>query len=188
MAADTRPILVGPWVGEVGFEVLYWVPFVRWAAQEFHIDPARLVAISRGGTAGWYRPFVGRYHEVFDYVSREEFRRFEREHGQPSGYRPIGYLLLVPADRWDAHLEGVAVQRAAGAPVEVLSLEEALRFGEFVTAGLGGATFGPADGVVDPHAVTQAAHPLQRSETMIVKRPPPPGVRFSGVPKMAFVF
>jgi hypothetical protein len=85
MAADTRPILVGPWVGEVGFEVLYWVPFVRWAAHEFQIDPARLVAISRGGTSSWYRPFAGRYHEVFDYVTRDEFRRYHDDRVRTTG-------------------------------------------------------------------------------------------------------
>ena len=39
-----------------------------------------------------------------------------------------------------------------------------------------------------PDAVTQAAQPLQRSETKMEKMPPPPGFRFSGVAKMALVF
>jgi hypothetical protein len=85
LAADSRPILIGPWVGEVGFEVLYWVPFVRWAAHEFRIDPARLVAISRGGVSSWYRPFAGRYHEVFDYITREEFRRYHDDRVRITG-------------------------------------------------------------------------------------------------------
>ena len=37
-------------------------------------------------------------------------------------------------------------------------------------------------------AVTHAAHPLQRSETKIENTPPEPGVRFSGVAKIALVF
>ena len=37
-----------------------------------------------------------------------------------------------------------------------------------------------------PHAVTHAAHPLQRSETKIEKMPPDPGLFFSGVAKIAF--
>jgi hypothetical protein len=85
MAADGRPILVGPWVGEVGFEVLYWVPFVRWVAREFRIDPARLVAVSRGGTGSWYRPFAGKYHEIFDYITREEFRRHHDDRVRTTG-------------------------------------------------------------------------------------------------------
>ena len=39
IAASGRPILVGPWTGEVGFELMYWAPFVRWFAGHFGIDP-----------------------------------------------------------------------------------------------------------------------------------------------------
>ena len=59
LAAEGWPILAGPWLGEVGFEVLYWAPFLRWFAEEFHVDPARIIVISRGGTASWYQPFAG---------------------------------------------------------------------------------------------------------------------------------
>ena len=33
MVARGAPIVAGPWVGEVGFELLYWVPFLRWCAE-----------------------------------------------------------------------------------------------------------------------------------------------------------
>jgi hypothetical protein len=75
LAADPRPIVAGPWLGEVGFELLYWVPFLRWFAEEFDVAPGRLVVVSRGGTWAWYSPFSSRYREVFDYVGPEEFRR-----------------------------------------------------------------------------------------------------------------
>ena len=39
-----------------------------------------------------------------------------------------------------------------------------------------------------PQAVTQAAHPLQRSETKIEKMPPLPGFLRSADLKMAFTF
>ena len=50
-----RPLVVGPWLSEVGFETLYWVPFLHWVKAAFRLDPDRLVAVSRGGVAGWYR-------------------------------------------------------------------------------------------------------------------------------------
>ena len=84
------------------------------------------------------------------------FREFEREHGIDIGYRDIGYLLLVPDGRWDEHLASVELQRGLGAPVEVLSVEEARSHTDFDAAGIAGATFGPWDGVVDPHLVTGA--------------------------------
>lgn len=48
------PILVGPFRGEVGFEALYWIPFVRRMAKRLNIDPARLIPITRGGISALY--------------------------------------------------------------------------------------------------------------------------------------
>ena len=74
IASGTAPILVGPWTGEVGYELLYWIPFVRWACAEFAIDRRRLIVISRGGVASWYGVPPEQYAEVFDIISPEEFR------------------------------------------------------------------------------------------------------------------
>jgi hypothetical protein len=73
IAASGRPIVAGPWLGEVGFELLYWVPFLAWFAERFAIDPSRLTALSRGGTASWYAPFAGHYRDVLDYITPEAF-------------------------------------------------------------------------------------------------------------------
>lgn len=74
MAAGTRPIIVGPWLGEVGFELLYWLPFLEWAVERFAIEPARLVVVSRGGTGAWYRRLASRYRDVFEFLEPDEFR------------------------------------------------------------------------------------------------------------------
>jgi hypothetical protein len=74
MARRGRPIIAGPWLGEVGFELLYWVPFLRWCAERLQVDPDRFMVISRGGTASWYRPFAAWYADVFDHISAEMFR------------------------------------------------------------------------------------------------------------------
>lgn len=74
LARGTRPILVGPWLGEVGFELLYWIPFVAWFAERFAVNPDRLVVFSRGGVESWYRHLSRRYRDIFDYVSPSEFK------------------------------------------------------------------------------------------------------------------
>ena len=74
MARRGAPIVAGPWLGEVGFELLYWVPFLRWCAERFSVDPERFMVVSRGGTESWYRPFAARYADVFEQVSPERFR------------------------------------------------------------------------------------------------------------------
>ena len=67
-------MLVGPWTGEVGFELIYWIPFVRWALGHAAIDPARLSALSRGGAAPWYAGMAGNYVDVLDFTTIDEFR------------------------------------------------------------------------------------------------------------------
>jgi hypothetical protein len=73
--ASTRgPIVAGPWLGEVGFELLYWVPFLAWFADRFGVERSRMVVVSRGGTHAWYEPFAAGYHDVLDAVTAEAFK------------------------------------------------------------------------------------------------------------------
>jgi hypothetical protein len=74
MARRGRRILVGPWTGEVGFELLYWVPFVRWVVERYRIAPERLVVVSRGGPASWYGAGAERYVDVLAHFTSDEFR------------------------------------------------------------------------------------------------------------------
>lgn len=72
-ARSRRPLVLGPWVSEVGFEVLYWIPFLRWLRAECGWDPSTAVAISRGGVASWYGDVAERYVEIFDVVDLHTF-------------------------------------------------------------------------------------------------------------------
>jgi hypothetical protein len=74
-AGSGRPLILGPWFSEVGFEVLYWVPFLRWLKAEHNWDPARVVAISRGGVRSWYGDLAGSYVEIFDCMDPGSFAR-----------------------------------------------------------------------------------------------------------------
>ena len=69
-----RPILLGPWLSETGFELLYWIPFLAWAKAYGNFDPDRLVVISRGGARSWYSSITPHYEEIFSYFSPDEFR------------------------------------------------------------------------------------------------------------------
>jgi hypothetical protein len=74
LSRGDRRILVGPWTGEVGFELLYWIPFLRWALNEYHVDPQRVVVMSRGGTRPWYEGLHGGYVDALELMSVETFR------------------------------------------------------------------------------------------------------------------
>lgn len=47
-----QPILIGPWRSEVGFEALYFLPFLRWLLAG--IEPSRLRVVTRGGAGELY--------------------------------------------------------------------------------------------------------------------------------------
>ena len=72
IGASKRPIILGPWRSEVGFEVLYWLPFLAQLRKTYHWDKSRLVAFSRGGAAAWYDA-IGTA-DLYDYVPIETVR------------------------------------------------------------------------------------------------------------------
>jgi len=69
------PIIVGPWLSETGFELLYWIPFLAWMKAYGNLDADRMVVVSRGGAKPWYTHITGHYEEIFSFCSPEEFRR-----------------------------------------------------------------------------------------------------------------
>jgi hypothetical protein len=73
VARGNGPIIVGPWLSEVGYEVLYWVPFLRWFVDYYRVDPARVVAVSRGGVSAWYGDIAREYVELLELYPPEEF-------------------------------------------------------------------------------------------------------------------
>ena len=73
VVSGSEPIVVGPWLSEVGYEVLYWVPFVRWVQSQFRIPPERLVVVTRGGAASWYSDITTNAVELFDLMSPEAY-------------------------------------------------------------------------------------------------------------------
>ena len=81
-----RPIVLGPWLSEVGFETLYWLPFLHWLTAAFRLESDRLIAVSRGGVGAWYAGLAGRYVEIWDYIDPAEFARRNAERGVVKQY------------------------------------------------------------------------------------------------------
>ena len=73
LARGSGPIIVGPWLSEVGYEVLYWIPFVRWITATYHVKADQLIVVTRGGASAWYRDIASHAIELFDLMSPEEF-------------------------------------------------------------------------------------------------------------------
>lgn len=72
MGRSRAPVIVGPWRSEVGFETLYWLPFLAQWRERYHVDRERLIVLSRGGAGAWYG--AGRSVELYDYVPAQDLR------------------------------------------------------------------------------------------------------------------
>ncbi len=107
MVARGGPIVAGPWLGEVGFELLYWVPFLAWFAERFAVQPERILVLSRGGTGSWYGAFAGSYADVFDQVTPAVFR--DRHDAR---VRELGEQKQTQVTEFDRELVATAVARS----------------------------------------------------------------------------
>lgn len=118
LARSGRPVIVGPWLGEVGFELLYWIPFLDWAVGKFPFDRTKLLVVSRGGTASWYRHVSARYRDAFEFVSEDEFRVRNRARadqvGQQKQVEPTAFEQELAADIASAEgMHGAAILHPA---------------------------------------------------------------------------
>ena len=111
VVSGSDPIIVGPWLSEVGYEVLYWVPFVRWVQSQFRIPPSRLVVVTRGGAASWYSDITTNAVELFDLMSPDDYaaRNAQRSAEDRGTLKQFG---VSPMDRGIV-AEGRAADRRA---------------------------------------------------------------------------
>ena len=100
VAATKRPILIGPWTSEVGFECLYWLPFLAHWRERYGIDKARLVAIGRGGSATWYD--AGGQADLYDHIPVRDVRLQTWMRAKATGSVKQG--AVAP---WERHLVGL---------------------------------------------------------------------------------
>jgi hypothetical protein len=103
------PVLVGPFAGEVGYELLYWLPFVRRFLRQHSVDPERVTVMTRGGAGAWYRDVAAHELDVLDVVSPDGLRERVAERERARGDRKQ----LVP-DAFDRELVAAAEERLGG--------------------------------------------------------------------------
>jgi hypothetical protein len=126
VASGRAPIIVGPWLAEVGYEVLYWIPFLRWFQDAHGVHRDRLVVVSRGGMETAYGELAGTYVDLFDLASPAELaaRNAERRSlAEGGGQKQSG------VSRYDEELIA-AVQTRLGVGHSV-NLHPSMMFGLF---------------------------------------------------------
>jgi hypothetical protein len=72
---DARPILLGPWRSELGFEALYWMPFLRWLSTQIKEFDQRACVVTRGGLAPLYTSIAHQGYDLYALRSVQDVRR-----------------------------------------------------------------------------------------------------------------
>lgn len=115
IARSRGSIVLGPWLGEAGFELLYWIPFLNWFAERYEIPSERLIAVSRGGGASaWYGTLASRTYDALSLMSLDEFRVRNQ-----ARIHQLGEQKQIAPTSLDDDIVGL-VRRAEERPVSVL--------------------------------------------------------------------
>lgn len=74
-----KRIIIGPWLAEVGYEVLYWSPFINYLIQNKIIVPEKSIVLTRGSAHVWYPKEIKKRIEMFEFISPEEFKKINKD-------------------------------------------------------------------------------------------------------------
>lgn len=109
------PVVVGPFVGEVGFELLYWLPFVRHLMHRHGVAPEQVTVVSRGGAGTWYRDLATGAIDAIDLIGEEAYTAGLRQRRSQAG--DAKQVHVAP---FDVELLARAAERMAERPCAVL--------------------------------------------------------------------
>ena len=119
-----RNFLVGPFLGEVGFELLYWIPVVRRVLAENGVERDRVTVLTRGGAGAWYEDVAAHTLDALDLVPPEVFlgELIERRRRAAGAKQLFG-------DPFDSKLARLALDRVGeAARVHPLVMHSRMRF------------------------------------------------------------
>jgi hypothetical protein len=68
-----KPLVLGPYLSEIGHELEYWIPFMRRALHEQGIPPEQATVVTRGGAGLWYRDFAANALDILELVPYEDY-------------------------------------------------------------------------------------------------------------------
>jgi hypothetical protein len=94
----TAPVFIGPWNDSIGQELLYWIPFVRWAARTYGLAAERLIVLSATGLREWYGSIAHRFLDARTLFSEPEFEHWSSRTVPQSEQNPKQTVML-PFDR-----------------------------------------------------------------------------------------
>jgi len=112
-ARNGDPLLLGPFLGEIGYELEYWIPFLRRRLHRHGIAPEQATVMTRGGAALWYRDFAAGELDILGLMPPERYLPNLEDRR-----RRAGDLKQLRVDAFDRELVTLARERLG--PVAVI--------------------------------------------------------------------
>lgn len=97
LARSRKPIICGPYRSEVGFECLYWVPFLHALRERYGVSRDRLIVVGRGGSSAWYD--TGGSADLFEFLPVDVVRTLSVQASQQTGS-----VKQRDAEPWERHI------------------------------------------------------------------------------------
>jgi hypothetical protein len=112
-ARNGEQLLLGPFLGEIGYELEYWIPFLRHRLHRHGIPPEQATVMTRGGAALWYGDFAAGELDILGLMPPDRYLPSLEERR-----RRAGDLKQLRVDRFDRELVALARERLG--PVAVI--------------------------------------------------------------------
>lgn len=152
---SARPTVVVIGAGIIGAAVAWSLARVGLTVRVLERASAAATGATGRSAAGLRHQFSLLENVRFSAYGATRFERFEHEVGVDAGFRRVGYVFTVPPDGVAAWRAQAATVAAGGGRVELLDAAEAARRWPWLSLdGVSMVSYGPDDGVLDPHAVT----------------------------------
>ena len=84
----------------MGFEILYWIPFLNAFRHSHQIEPSRMIAIGRGGSGAWYQ--TAGTADLYEFVPLETARIWSVQASQQTGS-----MKQQDEESWEKHVCGL---------------------------------------------------------------------------------
>ncbi len=73
MLLDYDEVIVGPWFSELGFELLYWIPYLNTVLKDHAEAGKKVVSVSRGGMSSLYSSISTEHINLLNNYSQSEW-------------------------------------------------------------------------------------------------------------------
>jgi ABC-type polysaccharide/polyol phosphate transport system ATPase subunit len=83
-----QPLIIGPCLAGTAWEVLFWLPFLKWMRRQLGADPPA-TAVSRCAVGRWYEGVASSFVDIYDLIPPEQFEACNQERARAGSLKQV---------------------------------------------------------------------------------------------------